>query len=101
MASIGQKADYVRSEMRKPAGNHHCHWPGCDRKVHPAVWGCKQHWYMLPPRLRGKIWVNFEPGQEVAKNPKTNYIETAREVREWIYENYPETRPRPQLEYDL
>ncbi len=56
---------------------------------------------MLPARLRGKIWVNFAPGQEVSKTPATNYVETAREVREWIYENYPETCPRPKLEYDL
>jgi hypothetical protein len=101
MPSTGQKADYVRSEMRRDPAGHHCHWPGCDKAVPAAVWGCKKHWYMLPPNLRGKIWVNFSPGQEQSKTPSRNYVEVAREVREWIYENYPETRPKPKLEYDL
>jgi hypothetical protein len=102
--NIAEKADYVRSQMKHGAGGHHCHWPTCDAKVPPAMWGCKKHWAMLPYNLRGKIWVNFSPGQEIAKNPTTNYIETAYEVLDWIHEHYPETRPkpvRPPLEYDL
>jgi len=104
MTTVAEKADYVRQEMRKPAGDHHCHWPGCTAKVPAALWGCKKHWMMLPPRLRGKIWVNFSPGQEIAKTPSRNYVETAMVVRDWIYDNYPATRPSPpdpKWEYDL
>jgi hypothetical protein len=37
MASIGAKADYVRAKIREGrAGNHHCHWPGCERLVPSA-----------------------------------------------------------------
>lgn len=46
MPTVGQKAEYVRDEARKGAGGHHCHWPGCDKPVPPAMWGCKRHWYM-------------------------------------------------------
>jgi hypothetical protein len=88
MTTIGQKADYVRTESRKPAGKHHCHWPGCDRKVPPAKWGCIKHWYMLPIGLRNKIWVTFRPGQEISKTPSRTYVEVAREVQEWIKANH-------------
>jgi hypothetical protein len=93
MPSIAEKADYVRQELKKPAGGHHCHWPTCDKAVPAAAWGCKKHWYMLPPSLRGKIWVNYSPKQEIAKTPSREYVAVALEVRRWIYENHPETKP--------
>lgn len=93
------KYDYVRSEVRKPAGNHHCHWPGCTRKVAPAVWGCKQHWYMLPQFLRQRIWAEFRPGQEVSKTPSRDYVSAAVEVQNWIRDNFPPTERG--MEYDL
>jgi len=40
---MSTKADYVRSQGQ--TRNHHCHWPGCDKQVPPAMWGCKGHWY--------------------------------------------------------
>lgn len=70
------------------AGNHHCHWPGCEKNVPPAQWGCRQHWFKLPLRLRNKIWAAFRPGQEETKTPSAAYIEAAREVREWIEANH-------------
>ena len=88
MTSIGQKADYVRAKIAEGrADGHHCHWPGCDKKVPPAQWGCRQHWYKLPMRLRNKIWRAFRPGQEVSKIPSAEYQEVAREVQAWIAEN--------------
>lgn len=85
MPSIGQKADYVRAKITEGrAGNHHCHWPGCERKVPPAQWGCRRHWYMLPQALRNKIWRAYRPGQEINKTPSASYIEISREVHEWI-----------------
>lgn len=39
------KADYVRAQgQTRP---HHCHWPGCDKQVPPAMWSCKPHWFAL------------------------------------------------------
>lgn len=84
MTSIGEKVAYVRSEGRKPAGHHTCHWPGCGRRVQPAMWGCRPHWYALPALLRQKIWKAYIPGQEIAKTPSPEYLAAAREVAEWI-----------------
>lgn len=85
MTGIGQKADYVRAKIAEGrAGNHHCHWPGCPKNVPPAQWGCKKHWFMLPLRLRNRIWRAFRPGQEESKTPSSEYIEIALEVRAWI-----------------
>lgn len=93
------KYDYVRSEMRKDPGGHHCHWPSCEKKVAPAVWGCKQHWMMLPLFLRNKIWAAYRPTQEISKTPDRRYIDVAHEVQAWIATNYPP--PKPPMEYDL
>jgi hypothetical protein len=64
--------------------NHTCHWPGCQKSVPPAMWGCKTHWFRLPKRLRDLIWATYRPGQEIRKTPSTAYIKAATEVQEWI-----------------
>ena len=85
MTSIGNKADYVRGEAaRNTTFHHHCHWPDCDKSVPPAMWGCRQHWFKLPPRLRSRIWATYRPGQEVTKTPSREYMVIAQEVQEWI-----------------
>lgn len=85
MTSVGNKADYVRSEAsRNTAFDHHCHWPGCDKSVPPAMWGCRQHWFKLPLRLRNRIWATYRPGQEVTKTPSRAYMIVAQEVQDWI-----------------
>lgn len=85
MLRVADKADHVRDRLRGgKAGNHHCHWPGCGKAVPPAAWGCRQHWYKLPMKLRNKIWAAYRPGQEDSKTPSREYVEVAIEVREWI-----------------
>lgn len=86
------KVEYVRDRMRTPARGHHCHWTGCERKVPPALWGCRQHWYMLPLDLRTRIWRAYRPGQEQTKTPSDEYVAVAREVQAWIAENHPPER---------
>lgn len=71
---------------------HTCHWPGCPRKVPPARWGCKDHWYALPRNLRTRIWQTYRPGQERDKKPSQAYLNAARAVRDWIIENHPEVK---------
>lgn len=38
---------------------------------------CKRHWYMVPKHLRDAIWANYRPGQEVTKDPSSEYLEVA------------------------
>ena len=64
--------------------SHTCHWPGCKTEVPPAMWGCKRHWFTIPPHLRNKIWATYVPGQEITKLPSKAYVEAAKEVQAWI-----------------
>jgi len=48
------------------------------------MWGCKTHWFALPKGLRDRIWATYRPGQEVTKTPSAEYIQAAKDVREWI-----------------
>lgn len=76
------KSDYVLNQPQTRA--HHCHWPGCDKQVPPAMWGCKTHWFKLPSALRSKIWRHYRPGQEKDMRPSPEYLEAANEVQAWI-----------------
>lgn len=81
---MNTKADYVRSQGQ--TRKHHCHWPGCNQQVPPAMWGCKGHWFRLPTSLRARIWATYKPGQEVNGTPSAEYLEAARQVQAWIAE---------------
>lgn len=88
MTTIREKADYVRHAGQTRA--HHCHWPGCDKQVPPAMWGCKKHWFMLPAAMRARIWRAYRPGQEASLSPSREYVAVARDVQTWIAANHPE-----------
>ena len=64
--------------------DHHCHWPGCTKKVRPALWGCRTHWYKLPTHLRAQLWEVYVIGQEITKTPSAAYLEVAQKVQDWI-----------------
>lgn len=81
-SSKKRKAEYVLSQTQ--FRNHHCHWPGCNKQVPPAMWGCREHWFTLPQYLRKKIWNTYMPGQEIKMNPSRAYLEVAEEVQQWI-----------------
>lgn len=63
--------------------SHTCHWPGCKKEVPPEMWGCKPHWFTLPPEIRRNIWTNYVKGQEITKDPSPAYIAVAREAQIW------------------
>lgn len=87
---IGAKAEHVREAIRSSfRGKHRCHWPGCEALVPPAAWGCRPHWFRLPPALRNEVWRAYRPGQEDSKTPSRAYVEVARKVQEWIAANNP------------
>ena len=82
MPNTKEKADHVRSASQSRF--HNCHWPGCDKQVPPAKWGCIKHWYMLPISLRNKIWATYKIGQEETRTPSREYVYVARQVQAWI-----------------
>ena len=75
--------------MRKAKQNrqHMCHWPGCNKQVPPAMWGCREHWYRLPLQLRTAIWNAYRPGQEDDMRPSRDYVTVAGKVQRWIREH--------------
>jgi hypothetical protein len=76
------KAEYVKSQGQTRA--HHCHWPGCEKQVPPAMWGCKAHWFMLPLAIRTAIWNAYKPGQEKTMTPSRAYVDAAQDAQDWI-----------------
>lgn len=76
------KYNHVRTARQTRA--HSCHWPGCPVQVKPALWGCSNHWYMLPQDLRSLIWGEYRAGQEETMTPSAGYVEAAEIVQEWI-----------------
>lgn len=84
---MNRKADHVLAEARKGHdGTHLCHG-GCGKSVAPAFWGCRPCWYRLPVELRNRIWVTYRPGQEIDKEPSTDYLKVATEVQKWLRDN--------------
>jgi hypothetical protein len=79
---ISAKVAHVRAA--KQTRDHHCHWPGCERKVPPAMWGCAPHWRRVPARLKLGIWRTYKVGQEQGDAAvSAEYLEAARAVHEW------------------
>lgn len=79
---IAEKVTYVKSQRQTRL--HECHWEGCTKQCPPAMWGCRDHWFRLPKNLRDLIWRTYRPGQEKDLSPGAEYIEAAKEVRQWI-----------------
>lgn len=84
MTSRAEKVQYVLTQPQTQ--RHLCHWPECTKPVPPAMWGCKQHWFKLPKKLRDQVWQAYEPGQEVNGDPSSTYLEVMKEVYRWIRE---------------
>ena len=48
------------------------------------MWGCRKHWFALPPKIRSAIWRVYRPGQEIDKEPSLEYLAAATRAQEWI-----------------
>lgn len=65
---------------------HNCNWPRCPTKVPTDMWGCRTHWYQLPPEIRRPIWRTYDP-----KNPLApEYVRHFEAAQAWIRENHPD-----------
>ena len=50
------------------------------------MWGCKAHWFKMPAVIRWRLLGTYVPGQEIRKDPSEDYLDAAREARDWIRE---------------
>lgn len=70
-----------RDRNRKPdTGGHVCHAVGCQVPVMPRMLMCRTHWAAVPPDLQRDVWRTYREGQEVTKDPTTDYIIAARKA---------------------
>lgn len=65
---------------------HTCHAMGCERVVPPAMFMCRQHWFMLPRLMRAEVWAAYVPGQEITKTPTDKYLHVAMTAIRWLAE---------------
>lgn len=85
--SDGQRAKVAHVKRAGQTRDHVCHWPGCDKQVPPAMWGCKQHWFKLPKLIRDRIWRAYRVGQEESLDVSAAYFDAAEEAQAWIREH--------------
>jgi len=52
---------------------HRCPWPGCQRWVTASQWGCRDHWFALPPTLRRAIGRAYREGLRQGIHPSDLY----------------------------
>lgn len=57
--------------------DHLCHAENCSTPVPPKMFMCRRHWFMVPKPLRGAVWAEYRPGQEIDKRPSSEYMEVA------------------------
>lgn len=62
---------------------HRCPWPLCVARVDADLWGCKRHWYLLPPELRRALWEAYRPGQSVSTASR-EYLDAAAAIDTWV-----------------
>ena len=59
---------------------HTCHATGCEKECKPEFWGCAKHWFMVPKRIRDRIWATYRPGQCDDWKPSREYCMAAKEA---------------------
>ena len=67
--------------MKDSDFSHPCSWPGCKQLVPWYWWGCKQHWFALPVRLRRDLWRSYRPH---AKGPSPELWSAVWAAWHWI-----------------
>lgn len=72
---------------------HKCPWPFCAHMVDADLWGCRTHWFNIPPLLRQALWRAYRPGQ-TARTASDDYRAAAASIDTWIA-LYLQTKSQP------
>lgn len=62
---------------------HNCHAHNCKTEVPPKMFMCLKHWRMIPKELQALVWKHYRTGQEIDKNPTSQYLEVTDQI-EWF-----------------
>lgn len=57
---------------------HTCHALNCNKRVPPAMFACRSHWFALRKPARDAIWREYREGQENDKRPSARYMAVQR-----------------------
>lgn len=80
--------------------SHTCHAHGCERRVPPAMFACRSHWYQLRKPMRDAIWREYRAGQEIDKKPSLRYLAVQRlAVGELAFKPHDEEAARIAAQY--
>jgi hypothetical protein len=63
---------------------HECHRQGCHTRVPPKMFMCRPDWFSLPKPMQAAIWATYRPGQEITKDPSSEYLEAARAAIDYL-----------------
>ena len=53
---------------RRTQDGHKCGWPGCENVVAGRLWGCREHWTLVPVELRD-AWMAAGAGRAGPRRP--------------------------------
>lgn len=57
---------------------HTCHAIACEKPVPPQMLMCKKHWFMVPLKLRNRVWATYRDGQCDTFDPSSAYCQAAK-----------------------
>lgn len=57
---------------------HTCHAVACETYVPPTMLMCRKHWFMVPPKLRNRVWTMYQDGQCDTLDPTSAYCHAAK-----------------------
>lgn len=58
--------------------SHTCHAIECEIPVAPKLLMCRKHWFMVPPKLRSRVWATYQDGQCDTFDPTSAYCQAAK-----------------------
>ena len=67
-------------ERARRVAKHICHAEGCEVEVPPRLLMCARHWRMVPVAIQRAVWATYVPGQEIRKDPTSEYLRVAFEA---------------------
>ena len=71
-----------------PPVDRPCLWPNCSKQRPDGwMWGCEQHWFMLPEELRDAVFSAYLPSRE--DNPTEEWQVIMKAIQEWIASEHP------------
>ncbi len=63
---------------------HLCHAIGCKVSVPPKMLMCLKHWKLVPREAQNDIWKTYVPGQEIRKDPTTEYLKAQQRAMAFV-----------------